>query len=443
MTVDQPFQEDTMKNEYHVYMGRDRREYFILPEKWVPLRYAQAEKVLPMASAGQMAEEALSRPAGTGPLRNLIAGAKRVVVLVDDFTRPTPVAPILDTLLPYLEGNGVSRETVTIVAALGTHVPMTKEELEARVGGAVVSGYRIVQHNAWQEDLVPVEIPGGGVVRINPEVARADIKIGISSILPHPMAGYGGGPKIVMPGVSNFEYIRDHHMRHTIHPRSEAGRTKGNPFHEAVMEVARTVGLDFSINCVYNQQGELIQIVGGSLEKAFAAAVALCSEHLGARFEEKVDVTITSTYPHTHGHQLFKGLSAPDVITKETGAILLVVPVEVPISTEFVGSFDLVRERSRGNPGEYVTEAMSKGMPFLPDKPVEFNMAMSCAILRPAIRTILVSPMISREEARTMGFEYASSIGEGLAALEKAYPEARVAIFPSGGLIVPITTWER
>jgi hypothetical protein len=70
-------------------------------------------------------------------------------------------------------------------------------------------------------------------------------------------------------------------------------------------------------------------------------------------------------------------------------------------------------------------------------------MAMSTVFLRPKIETILVSPTISRDGARTMGLEYASSIEEGLRLLEKAYPEARVAIFPSGGLIVRVTAWER
>jgi hypothetical protein len=86
---------------------------------------------------------------------------------------------------------------------------------------------------------------------------------------------------------------------------------------------------------------------------------------------------------------------------------------------------------------------MSKGMPFLPDKPVEFNMAMSCVILRPKIRTILVSPMITRAEACTMGLEYAPSVEEGLRLIKNVYPKACVAIFPSGGLIVPKPTWQQ
>ena len=51
--------------------------------------------------------------------------------------------------------------------------------------------------------------------------------------------------------------------------------------------------------------------------------------------------------------------------------------------------------------------------------------------------------MPNEAEAETMGLEYSTSIEEGLSLLEKSYPDARIAIFPSGGLIVPITAWER
>ena len=433
-----------MKQNYYLYYSLSKKEYFSLPEGWVPIHFGETKEETSRSSVEQMTHDALSAPAGTSPLKDLISGAQRIAVIVDDWTRPTPVADILQVLLPYLASNGCRRENVTIVIALGTHVAMTEEELEARVGRDVISHYKIVQHNAWQSDLVPIVLPGDTrPLRINPEVARAEVKIGISSILPHPMAGYGGGPKILMPGVSNFEFIRDHHMRHTVHPRSLAGLTKGNPFHEDCMRAARVIGLDFSINCVYNQHGQVARIVGGGLEAAFTTAVGACLEKLGVRFEEKVDVTITSTYPHTHGHQFCKGLSAPDIVTKETGAIVMVAPTVTPVSDEFVNSFNLVKERSHNKSVEYVKGAMSKGMPFLPDKPVEFNMAMSCVILRPKIRTILVSPMITRTEARTMGLEYAPSVEEGLRMIKNVYPKARVAIFPSGGLILPKPAWQQ
>lgn len=433
-----------MSKDYYLCMGQDMKEYFSIPPQWIPLYYTEAKAEIPIPSITQMTGDALSRPAETPPLKELFSGAPEVAIIIDDCTRPTPVADILNVLLPYLIDNGIPRKNVTIVVALGTHSPITSEDLAIRVGRTVAANYKIVQHDAWQSDLVPVMLPHNDmVVKINPEVARADVKIGISSILPHPMAGYGGGPKIIMPGVANFEYIRAHHMIHTIDTRSMPGKLKGNPFHETCMKVARAVGLDFSINCVYNQLGRIVRIIGGNLDTAFAAAVEVCFKELGVKVEEKVDVTITSTYPHTHAHQFVKALDTPDKITKETGAILLAVPTVVPMADDFINSFGLVRKRSHDNSAAFVKESMSKGMPFLPDKPLEFNMAMKCAIIRPEIRTIVVSPMISGKEAHAMGFEHAPSISAGITMIEHEHPSARVAIFPSGGLVVPITAWER
>jgi nickel-dependent lactate racemase len=433
-----------MRKDYYLYLAQDKKEYFTLPEGWEPLHFVETEDGTTIPSIEQMTREALSKPAGPLPFQALLSRAKSIAIIVDDATRPTPVAKILGALLSHLAESGFSREKITIVVAIGTHETMEKEALETRLGAGVLSRYKVVQHNARQGDLVPVQIPEDGrVVKISPEVAQADLRVGISSVLPHPMAGYGGGPKIVMPGICNFEFIRDHHMKHVGHRRSTAGVTKGNPFHEDCMRVVRAIRLDFSLNCVYNQKGQIVRIIGGSLEDAFREAVDLCFQKLSHKFEEKVDVTITSTYPHTHGHQLFKGLSAPDVITKNTGAILLVAPVVAPIPADFLNSFHVIEEKSHNNSAAYIKESLSKGEAFLPDKSIDFNMAMSTVFLRPKIRAILVSPHISRKEAETMGLEHSSSIEEGIKLLGKLYPNAKVAIFPSGGLIVPITSWER
>jgi nickel-dependent lactate racemase len=231
-------------------------------------------------------------------------------------------------------------------------------------------------------------------------------------------------------------------MKHLIQPGVTAGRTKGNPFHEDVMKAALAIGLDFSINCVYDQKGRIISIVGGSLETAFGQAVDTCLERLGHRFEEKVDITISSAYPHAHGHQFFKGLSAPTAVTKDTGAILLIAPISAPISREFINSFHVVRERSHNDSQGYVMDHLKRGMAYLPDKSIDFNMAMSTPFRRRKIRAIIVSPFIPKDEAEIMGLEHASTVEEGLKMLEGAYPQAEVAIFPSGGLIIPIMAWE-
>lgn len=429
------------KEEYYIYSGLNKKEYFSLPDGWDPLYFIEVEDET-KNSIEEMVIETLKNPRGVSSFKELASRAKTVSIIVDDATRPTPTREILKVLLMELRDYGFSTENISIVIALGTHEQMNQQSLEVKLGSEVLSNFRVIQHNAWDRNLVPIEIPGKGkLVRINPFVANADLRIAISSVLPHPMAGYGGGPKIVMPGICDFEYIRDHHMEHVRHPKSTAGMIKGNPFHEGILEVARAVGLHFSINCVYNQKGEVIKIIAGALEVAFKEAVDLCFSKLAYRFEEKVDITISSTYPHTHGHQIFKGLHTPDMITKEKGAILLIAPIVSPIPAEFLNSINRVKEKSNQKPVEYVKDALSKGIPILPDKPMDFNMAMSTMFLRPKIKTILVSSNSSKQEADILGFEHASSINEGLNLLKKEFPRARVAIFPTGGLIIPITNF--
>ncbi|HEX2967367.1 MAG TPA: lactate racemase domain-containing protein [Syntrophorhabdaceae bacterium] len=423
------------------YLRVDKNEIigFPVPARWQIEHFVEARTDRSVQSIEHMVRDALTHPTGTGPLSDVISGARSISVIVDDATRPTPVRQILRELLFYIEAAGFRKDKITIVIALGTHKAMDENALRERLGDDIATRLRIVQHNAWATDLVPVKLADEkNHLMINPAVAQADCTIGISSILPHPMAGYGGGPKIVMPGVANYDFIRNHHMTHLAHPGSTAGITRGNPFHEACMKAARAVGLTFSLNCIYDQNGQIVQIIGGSLESAYNKAVEACLEELGHRFLSRVDVTIASAFPHSHGHQFFKGLSAPDAVTKRSGAILLFVPMVTPLSKEFMESFRYIKEKSGNNPEVYIREHLSRGQAYLPDKSIDYNMAMSTPFLRPHIRVILVSPLISEEEARMMDFEYARSIEEGLTVLKADYPTATVAIFPSGGLIVPI-----
>jgi nickel-dependent lactate racemase len=433
-----------MSARWYVYVGPNKKHYFTLPSKWIVDRFLEDSDGCDRHSATQMIVDALATPVGCGPLEGMVDKSRRIAVIVDDGTRPTPVREILEVLLPKLVQNGAPADNISIVVACGTHVAMEKAALEARIGSQVLASYNVVQHSAWQDDLVPVPIPGAGrTVRVNPVVAGADLKIGLSSILPHPMAGYGGGPKILMPGVCDIGSIMSHHMKNAVHPKSRAGTTEGNPFYEECMRTAEAIGLDFSINCVYDQQSRLARTIAGSLRGAFGEAVDACFRELGVTIHDKVDVTIASAHPHSHGIQFYKGLGGPDEITKARGAILIVAPSTAPIPGTFIDAFKKVTEKSGGNPSAYVTGIMSQGKPFLPEESAEFNMAMSCAMRRPSIRTLVTSPMIAPETASTLGLEYAATFEEGLSKLARDYPEARVAIFPSGGLVVPIVDWER
>jgi nickel-dependent lactate racemase len=145
-----------MERDYYLYLGIGEKQYFPLPKAWMPLHFVEDEKGIPTVSVEQMTLEALTQPQGIHPFQDLLPGVKNVALIVDDGTRPTPVAPILEVLLSQLTDNGFSREHIFIVVALGTHKAMSREALKVRLGSKVLSVYKVVQHNAWQDDLVPI-----------------------------------------------------------------------------------------------------------------------------------------------------------------------------------------------------------------------------------------------------------------------------------------------
>ena len=156
-----------MKENYYIYLGQEKKEYFTLPSGWMALHFVETEEESPPSSIEQMTCEALSTPASPLPFQKLLSQAKNIAIIVDDATRPTPVAKIFGVLLSHLTGSGFPPEKITIVAAIGTHETMKKEVLETRLGTSVLSRYKVVQHNARQSDLVAIQIPQDGrIVKI-------------------------------------------------------------------------------------------------------------------------------------------------------------------------------------------------------------------------------------------------------------------------------------
>ena len=227
-----------------------------------------------------MTREALAKPIGSPLLRDMVSGGKQVAVIVDDGTRPTPASEILTVLLPLLIEAGCPKEHITIVMALGTHVAMTQEELAAKLGAGVVSTYKVVHHNAWQGDLVPVRIPGDERTVIRQSRGGAVRRADRDQLDPAPSHGrLRGWPQA--PDAGRLQHRFYHAPPYEeCHPSSlEGGTAKGNPFHEDCMKIAQAIGLDVSIDCVYDREGRISRVIAGSLDAAFAEAVRLAPRY--------------------------------------------------------------------------------------------------------------------------------------------------------------------
>ena len=419
---------------------------FRIPPMWKVLQNAVLEAESAPRSVYELVDEALARPVGTAPLRELIRPGCKVALVVDDCTRPTPRREILECLFDRLEEYGVSREQVDIVFALGTHRPMTAEEIAEAVGPKLMGRVRCWNHDARATDLVAVgRLPAAGEVKIHPLVAGADFRISVGSILPHPMNGFGGGAKNIFPGVGNFDAIRDHHNALTVGEGVAFGKIKDNPFLREVCEAARMARLDFIVNAVYNAREDTKAIVAGDFIEAYEHGVALSLREYAVKIAEQADVTVTSTFPYEEGPQLIKPLCPAADVTKEGGFVILYADriAGGRLPDPLMKAFDAAYATGCTDTKDLVLTCMREGRLLAPEAAMDFNSALNLTLLHLSrVNAILVSPDADETQAKRLGFLYAATLEEAFMMVEARArgKEAKttVNILPSGGVIVPV-----
>ncbi|MBN1687422.1 MAG: DUF2088 domain-containing protein, partial [Spirochaetales bacterium] len=160
---------------------------------------------------GDEMRRAIQKPYGSPSLRELTKGAKEVCILFDDLPKPTPTKEIVPFVLEELHAGGVKDEHIRFLCAPGTHHPLIGPEIVAKLGSDIVEKYPVYNHSIW-ENLVYVGTTSRGTpVHVNREFASCDLRVAIGSIFPHGSAGFGGGGKIILPGVCGIETIDYHH----------------------------------------------------------------------------------------------------------------------------------------------------------------------------------------------------------------------------------------
>jgi len=374
-------------------------------------------------------------------LSEIVHEDSKVAVIVDDWARSTPVSQILPTLLEELRAGGAKSDNVDIVVALGTHRAMPREALIERVGEAVFRQYRVSQHDCQAEDLVPIgHLSTGGEIKINPIVARADVKIGVSSIVPHPMNGFGGGAKIVMPGVANYEAVKEHHLHFTPQPGCYIGNLETNPFYQETVRVAEMAQLTFIVNCVYNSREEVVDVVAGHFQKAHLAGIERGKESYAFRLDEPADVTITSAYPYVEGPQLIKPIVPASLLaTRPGGSVIIVATCRDELPEPLLAAFDAIYSRHPEHTGRLAVDAFKSSQLFV-EGAIDFNCAIFYALVCAARSSItMVSRDLDERSIARLGFQYASSLEEAIERESRVRPQATVNIFPIGGLVLPLT----
>lgn len=427
-----------MKKAY-VRLRKERLE-FEIPPHWNMLTLAEFVDHKPRSNVRSLARESIFHPRSSPPLTKLVSEKDTIAVIVEDLTRVSPKKEVLGELLKILEEMAITDEHITIVIGLGTHRGLTQEEMAGAFGKSVVDRYLFVNHDCLAPDLIPVgKLRSGRPVKVNPLVHQATFKIGIGSIFPHPMNGFGGGGKIFFPGVADFDSILEHHLRYSFRPASNLGLTIGNPFYEEVMALAMVGKLDFLINSVLDHNDQLYDIVAGPLFEAHQAGISICKKILEKPFEKKSDLTVISSFPYTEGTQIMKPFAPATLITKDGGCVILVAECTAPLAEQYISGCEVFRKKHGHNLREEVIRQFDNNQRILEDGAPEFNMSMAQALLAQSdFRVILVTDDISEDQAKSIGFQSAPDLQVAIEMAKEYCPNPDVHVVPSGGVILPV-----
>ena len=243
----------------------------------------------------------LEEPIDSPPLRELIAAGDKVTIIISDVTRFWMRQDVVcEALVKYLEGLGVRPLDVAVLVALGTHRRQTPEELEKLASSYVFRRCRVLNHDCDAKDLVYVGTTSQGTeVRVNPLAVGRKLIV-VSGTVHHLMAGYGGGRKSILPGVSGRETIRMNH-RHALDPfaphtdeKVGSGKLRLNPINRDMDEAAALVKPDFGVSIVVNAQSRHSGIFCGDFMAAWEASCRFCQQNYGVPIDYEADVVIAS-----------------------------------------------------------------------------------------------------------------------------------------------------
>jgi len=272
------------------------------PENWQIHECRMAGHDTPPISDEQMAE-ALNHPIGTKTIKELARGKKRVVILFDDLTRPAPTWRILPMVLTQLHEAGIKDDQIRFVTAYANHAAMSQEDFVKKLGKEVVKRYRIYNHNTYEHLTDVGKTSRNTPVLINREVMSCDLKIAIGGLIPHLGAGFGGGAKMVLPGVAGIVSAGHNHCEigKIAGDRSKIkfchGEIDTNELRLDLEEAARMVGLDMKIDLLVNNRREIIGVFAGDFIAQHRAGVERARTLYATPVVDNSDIVVMNAYP--------------------------------------------------------------------------------------------------------------------------------------------------
>jgi lactate racemase len=318
----------------------------------------------PVADTTEASRRALLEPVSGPSFRDLIEGGKSVAIVIDNQFRPTPTSKILPALFDLLEDAGVS--DACVITGNGKVFPLSDSDIEQKVGRQNLDrmerlGIPLFQNEPRNEEAYTYlgVTSRGTPVWIHSEVVKRDVIISIG----HAQAnhwGYGGGGKLIMPGVASDETIESNHCNFTMSPQTHYGALAG-PMRSDIDEIATMTGLDYTLNVLLDTRGRVFEIFGGPHPQAHRYAIETFNQIYAyenpVAEQGQADIAVCGVFAPTD-HLFFHtgwGCMSSDFVVKDGGTIIYASP-SPGVHTE-VGDF----------PGLALMDLMKPYMPPTPE----------------------------------------------------------------------------
>ena len=413
--------------------GRERRRLRVPRENL--LAVVEPAEVPPAADPPAAVRQALREPLGAPPLAEQVKPGQRILILVDDNTRPTPQAQILPPLLEEIT-QAAPQVEVRILIACGTHRPMTDEEIRRKVGDAVAARYPVLNHR-WADEANLVDLgvtPKGTPIKVNRLLVESDLVLAVGGTVPHCLAGWAGGAKIIQPGVCGQDTTNMTHALNMVSPMPHLGRLD-NPMRQEIDEIVKRVPLHLMVNAVLDRHGRIVHIVAGEAHRSHRRSVELARAIWEVPVPGLGDIVVVSSYPSDMDYwQGIKGLFAAELIVKRGGDILLATPCPERISAnaEHAGTMTALA----GLPSKRMRhEAASRGL----DDLAGVNTAVVAARINELAWVSVYSEGLSDEDLQVLGHERAPDLQAGLErAFQRQGRGAKIVVITHGGETYPV-----
>ena len=418
--------------EIHIPYCRETLPLHVEEKNLSAVLTARMHEYDPGQPEAAIVQEALEHPIGTPRLRELAKGKKKVVLVTSDHTRAVPSKLTLPLLLAEIRA-GQPDADITILIATGLHRPTTEEEQRRMFGDQIVDQEHIAVNNAFCEaDFVDLgTLPSGAGFYVNRLAAECDLLVTEGFIEPHFFAGFSGGRKSILPGISGRETIFHNHAfsldaaQLRSNPAIGNGVLKGNPLHEDMCEAAGLVKNLFIVNLVMNAQMQLAAILSGHYLTSWEAACRMVDRIYQVDVPEKADVIVASCGGFPKDISLYQGTKTIDNIEsglKPGGTLILIIEA-----------------REGGGPAEYFDWAKDLVAGTIERRLREhFTVAGYIFFLNceQAQRyNILLYSSIAPEDVAPMGIKAFSDVN---ALLDAAQLEGKsIYVIPNGSTVIP------